>query len=471
MKAILVYPHQIFEKNTLLENIDSKHDRIFLIEDELYVKQYAFHKLKIELHRKSMNFYKTFLEDTSYSVTIVENLEEIEKLCHPTEVFVYDVVDNFLEKKIKKWSEKNAVKLNIFETPMFLTTNAQIQEYLSGQKTHKQKYFMKNFYQWQRKRLGILLDEDGHPTGGKWSFDEDNRKKIQKGLTIPENITFSDGFPYATNFTDAKRCLHAFLETKLTNFGPYEDAVVEKEHILFHSVLSPYLNTGLLTPKYVVEETIAFSKKHEVPLSSLEGFLRQITGWREYMRMVYIELGSEIRNKNYFKSSRKIPEKFYFGTTGIVPVDNSIKKVIDTAYDHHIPRLMIMGNIMNLCGIEPNEVYKWFMEMYIDSYDWVMVPNVYSMALYADGGLITTKPYISGSSYILKMSDFKRGGVQDKNSWDKIWDALFWNFVGTHFDKLEKEGRLGFIGVQYKKMTPEKKEHYKKLSEEFLTTL
>jgi deoxyribodipyrimidine photolyase-related protein len=398
-------------------------------------------------------------------------LEEIFSQYNIGQVNVYNVVDNFLEKKIKKSCEERNLQLNIFETPMFLTTSCEIKKYLDSLQSHKQKYLMKNFYAWQRKRLKILIDEKGKPIGGKWSFDEDNRLKIPKNIEIPKKMKFKNDFPYATNFKDAKKCLHNFLNYKLTNFGPYEDAVLESENILFHSVLTPYLNTGLLTPKYVVEETLKFSENHIVPINSLEGFLRQIIGWREYMRMVYIELGSEIRKGNYFDSQRQIPEQFYLGTTGILPVDNSIKKIINSAYDHHIPRLMIIGNFMNLCGFQPDEVYKWFMEMYIDSYDWVMVPNVYSMALYADGGLITTKPYISGSSYISKISNFKKGEADNKNSWDKIWDALFWNFVGIHFKKLEKEGRLGFIGMQYKKMTQEKKDSFTKIANLYLESL
>jgi deoxyribodipyrimidine photolyase-related protein len=256
--------------------------------------------------------------------------------------------------------------------------------------------------------------------------------------------------------------LAEFLKNKLELFGPYEDAITTEGSFLFHSILSPLMNIGLLTPQYVLEETLEYVKNNVTNLSSLEGFIRQIVGWREYIRAVYIYLGNKERNGNYFNSTLEIPESFWQGNTGIVPIDDTIKTSLKYAYAHHIPRLMIMGNFMNLCQFQPFEVYRWFMEMYIDAYDWVMVPNVYSMALYADGGLITTKPYISGSTYILKMSNYKKG------EWSEIWDALFWNFVGQHYKLLSKEGRLGFIGVTYSKMSQEKKLGYSQKAQVYL---
>lgn len=477
MKIVLIYPHQLFEHNTLLNHIDAKRDKVFLIEDSLYFDQYNFHKLKIELHKRTMSFYASYLKDKGYKVHTCKKLEDCIKSSEKIEmILTYDVVDNYLEKKIQKFCGAHSIHLQVFDTPMFLTTNAQIDEYLAlpkNQNNQKRAFFMKNFYEWQRKRLNTLIDNDGGPVGGKWSFDEDNRKKVPKDLDLPDDLVSplykGDNFPYATDFKEAKKCLQHFLKTKLVNFGPYEDAILEKENVLFHSVLTPYLNIGLLTPEEVIKETLKYAEKNDVPLNSLEGFIRQIIGWREYMRMVYIKLGSKIRNGNYFKAKKKIPYTFWTGKTGILPVDNTIQKLISTAYTHHIPRLMIMGNFMNLCGFDPDEVYRWFMEMYIDSYDWVMVPNVYSMALYADGGMITTKPYISGSSYILKMSDFKRSS--EEKSWNKIWDALFWSFVGKHFDKLKSEGRLGFIGIQYMKMSAKDRHKHDALAKEFLEGL
>jgi deoxyribodipyrimidine photolyase-related protein len=490
-EAVLIYPHQLFEENALC----TKDRVVFVIEEPLFFTQYRFHTQKLVLHRASMRAYYDTLVQTGHSVHYVES-KDIETTkdivtilqSHDIEkVYLYDVVDDWLERRLSLACKENAIEYSVVETPLFLTDTKSFLEYFERQ-TGSRKYFMKNFYEWQRKRLDILIDEDGKPTGGSWSFDTENRKKVPKGLVLPEypqknnspyvteaieyiqknfsqNYGDSKRFFYPVTHGEAKKWLKDFLEQKLSQFGPYEDAMTTHNGLLFHSVLSPLLNIGLLTPDYVIEKTLDFSKKNNTPIASLEGFVRQIIGWREYMRAIYVIEGKNIRTKNYFHASKNIPETFWTGTTGILPIDHTIKNTLNTSYSHHIERLMVMGNFMNLCGFEPHQVYRWFMEMYIDAYDWVMVPNVYSMALYADGGIITTKPYISGSNYILKMSDYPKG------SWSETWDALFWNFVGQHFNALQKEGRLGFIGVLYSKMTDEKKQYYKKTANDYLSSI
>ena len=216
--------------------------------------------------------------------------------------------------------------------------------------------------------------------------------------------------------------------------------------------MSPLINSGLLDPKYILHESIEFYKKNNIPLNSSEGFIRQIIGWREFIRGVYICKGSEERTKNYWGFKRKIPKSFYNGTTGIDPIDDTIKKVNKSGYANHIERLMILGNFMVLCEFDPDEVYKWFMELFIDSYDWVMVPNVYGMSQFADGGLMSTKPYISSSNYIIKMSDYKKG------SWSDIWDGLFWSFMDKQREFFKKNPRMRMLISSFDKMDPLKKE-------------
>jgi deoxyribodipyrimidine photolyase-related protein len=206
-------------------------------------------------------------------------------------------------------------------------------------------------------------------------------------------------------------------------------------------MLSPLLNVGLLTPSQVIEQVI---KAKKIPLNSLEGFIRQVIGWREFIRAVYHLRGVDQRTRNFWKHKRQLPHSFYTGTTGILPIDQTIKKILDHAYCHHIERLMILGNFMLLCEFDPDSIYRWFMEMFIDAYDWVMVPNVYGMSQFADGGMMTTKPYISSSNYIKKMSDYPSG------KWCEIWDALFWRFLDKHKLFFKKQPRLNMVASQLK---------------------
>ena len=205
--------------------------------------------------------------------------------------------------------------------------------------------------------------------------------------------------------------------------------------------------------------------KDQYPINSVEGFIRQIIGWREFIRGVYLSKGSIERTSNFFNFNRKIPSSFYDGTTGINPVDNSIKKVIKCSYNHHIERLMILGNFMLLCEFDPNEIYKWFMEYYIDAYDWVMVPNVYGMSQFADGGLMSTKPYLSSSNYIKKMSNYSKG------EWEKIWDRLYWRFIFKNKKCFEKNIRMKFIINLMNRMKQEKLKAHIDTGEKFLNSL
>ena len=225
------------------------------------------------------------------------------------------------------------------------------------------------------------------------------------------------------------------------------------------------LNTGLLTPQFIVDEALQYASNHEIPINSLEGFIRQIIGWREFIRAVYELKGKEERTKNYWGFTRKIPASFWNGTTGIEPVDNTIKKVLATGYCHHIERLMVLGNFMLLCEFDPDDVYRWFMELFIDAYDWVMVPNVYGMSQFADGGLMATKPYISGSNYLMKMSDYKKG------EWQNVWDGLFWRFMHTHRTFFLKNPRLGMLVRSFDKMPDIKQKAHLNNAAQFLNSL
>ena len=255
------------------------------------------------------------------------------------------------------------------------------------------------------------------------------------------------------------------MNNRFEKFGIYEDAIVANEVVLHHAVLTPMLNIGLLQPQQIMDEALAAAKKYNTPLNSVEGFIRQVMGWREFIHILYEREGSKQRTTNYWKFTRKIPDSFWRGETGIAPIDITIKKILQTGYCHHIERLMVLGNFMLLCEFDPDEVYRWFMEMFIDAYDWVMVPNVYGMALFADGGIMTTKPYISGSNYLMKMSNYEKG------NWQPIWDGLFWRFMHVHRSFFLKNPRLGLLINTFDKMAVEKQQNHLTNAENFLQQL
>lgn len=483
-EGVLMYPHQLCIHHPAF----AKGRTVFLIEEPLFFTQYRFHKQKLIFHRASMRAYAEVLEKKGYDVVYVEHhslphtrdIGQVLQSHKITTAHVCDVVDDWILRRLEKMAKENKITLSWHETPLFLTDRTSLDEFWKLQKSVLQH----TFYVWQRKRLGVLV-ENGKPVGGKWSFDADNRKPLPKSVTLPEdmasykneyiteatayvekyfagNYGSSDECYYAVTHVDAKKELHSFLKERFALFGDYEDAIETSHTRLFHSALSPYLNVGLLTPQQVLDEVLTYAQTHDIPLASLEGFVRQLIGWREFIRMMYMYKGREMRVKNALRAHRALPESWWSGETGVVPIDHLVEGLKSHAYSHHIPRLMVAGNMMTLIGADPSDCYQWFMEWYIDAYDWVMVPNVYGMALYADGGGMVTKPYVSSSKYVMKMGNYVKG------EWQEEWDALYWNFIDTHRTVFLANTRSSLMVHLYDKFSEEKKCDYKKKAEGFL---
>nr|WP_214447264.1 cryptochrome/photolyase family protein [Flavihumibacter rivuli] len=485
----LVFPHQLFRHSDALD----KNRPVMLVEEWLFFRQYSFHKNKLILHRASMQWYASWLTENNYAVEYINSSEVISdcrrlipalKNRGVQSIHLAYPADDWLERRLRKTCKDQGILLVFHSSPNFLNQPEDLHAFFEKKKT----YFQTDFYIWQRKQRKILLGSKGEPEGGKWTYDAENRLKVPKGLMIPpirqanknkfvdaaiehvkehfkDNPGHTDQFIYPVTHTEADRWLELFLQERLKLFGDYEDAMVVNENFLFHSVLTPILNIGLLDPSTILERVLDVRNRLNIPLNALEGFIRQVMGWREFIHIVYVREGRKQRTRNYWNFTRKIPQGFYSGTTGITPIDKVIRKLLDTGYNHHIERLMVLGNFMLLCEFDPDEVYKWFMEMYIDSYDWVMVPNVYGMTQFADGGLMTTKPYISGSNYLMKMGDWPKG------PWQEIWDGLFWRFMHVHRDFFLSNPRLGMLVKTFDKMPEEKKQKHLRIAENFLQQL
>ncbi len=493
MEVTLVYPHQLFETHP-----GTAADRVvYLIEDPLFFGNdprwpAAMHRQKLMLHRASMRAYAAELTHAGFEVYQIDlpeglTMDGADLLAKflPAEVskiHLADPADQVLLKRVKRFVQKRGITLEIHASPNFLSPPEFLETHLAS----KKKPFMAKFYEAQRKRMNVMLDPDGSPQGGKWSFDTENRAKLPKKhvppaeprtranaftreaeawvtARFPDHPGSTKHFRWPVTRDDAETWLERFLDERFESFGTYEDAICIGHTTLYHSAITPAINIGLLDPQNVIDRIIA--RAGNVPMNSLEGFIRQVIGWREFMHGLYQHRGTKIRTGNFWNFNRPLPHSFYDGTTGIPPVDRVIRQLLDDGWCHHIERLMVLGNFMLLCRIRPDDVYRWFMELFVDSYDWVMVPNVYGMSQFADGGTFTTKPYLSGSNYILKMSD------EPKGEWCAIWDGLFWTFIADHTSFFLKNPRLSMMARSWEKMSSEKKETHRKTATSFLDRL
>lgn len=421
----LILPNQLFNPKYL-----NKNHNIVIWECPHYFKDYNYNKKKLILHRSSMKCYYDTLKSLGFKVSYYEFNNKL---------------DNNLEYTLFNPLNKSEI-LNlpyhhtIIDTPNLLLTQEYLQEYRKKTKN----FFFNAFYMWSKKKLGIIPNIK--------SQDKENRKvpKIQLNIKQPyEDISTistqkyikeakeyilkyfknnpgnTDNFIFPITHKDADKWLDHFIKYKLKNFGPYQDYIDRNDKYLYHSLLSSLINIGLLNPIDVINKL----PKKGTPLNSYEGFIRQLF-WREYQYYCYINY--DFKNKNYFNNQKKLTKDWYTSSTGILPIDDTIKEAFDTAYLHHIKRLMVIGNYMNLSGIHPKEGFRWFMEFSCDSYEWVMYQNVYDMVFCVSGGVTMRRPYISSSNYILKMSNYS------KSEWCNKWDNQYRNFINRNKKQLWK---------------------------------
>lgn len=470
----LIFPNQLFRDLSVLEK-----NIAFLVEDCEFFTKFNFHKNKLVLHRATMKFYENYLIENGFDVEYInfsENWAEILMKNDVSEIVTYELNNFELEERIKNLN----IKIKFKKSPMFLSSNDEFETLFSSKKHYSQT----SFYMYMRKANNILVDKKFKPYGGKWTYDKENREKIPNDLKIPDlpilvenfyvkeakkyvelnfpkNVGTVDFFNYPTTYDELDFWLSDFISNRLPDFGRYQDAILEKDSCLFHSNMSFALNIGLITPKDLVQKIV----DADIPMNSKEGYVRQIIGWREFVKGVYSSIGKTQMESNFWGFQNKLTQKFYTGETGILPVDNVIKKLLKTAYVNHIERLMVLGNFFLLCEITPSEVYRWFMEMSIDSYPWVMCANVFGMSQFSDGGMIVTKPYFSSSNYIKKMSNFEEG------AWCRIFDGLFWRFVYKHKDFFTLNPRLRVLVSNLNRKSDYEIRQLIKVADDFLQTV
>ena len=472
MKVFLILPMHLFEYNKYLNEMDM----IYIIED--FSSNYQ-HKQKLMLHRASMKYYYDKISKNYKNVIYIDYSKiNYDKICLGNDIYLFDPIDKPIIKKLAKYNVK------IIDTPAFIETRQDLEDYRNKLTNKKNYYHDRSFYKWMRKKLNLLMDGD-KPIGDQWSYDKENRNPFSKDYkeekiktytneyiteareyvnkNFKNNFGNTDNFYYPITHEETKEHLKKFIIKRFETFGKYQDAISKKVVFGSHSVLSPMLNIGLITPMTIITEVMNYYRKNTNTLVSTEAFIRQLIGWRSYVRFIYIYHGEEIMKMNYLNHHNKLPKSWYTETGNFPIINDMIIKVKEYAYLHHIERLMIMGNFALLLQIEPNEIYKWFMTCFIDAYEWVMVPNVYGMSQYSLKTIsMMTRPYISSSNYIKKMSDYKN------EPWFKLWDALYWYFLITHSEILNKIYAFKAQINLLKKMDEDKKENYIKLAKTFV---
>ena len=470
----------------------TENEVIFMAEDFGLCTYVKHHKAKIILffcamramRDKILSIGKTVIYYDFSNEFETSFLEKLKNTIHDQKiekVTFFEIEDKPFEEDLIALLSQLNIAVEIKTSPMFLDNRPDFADFCEN----KDFILQATYYRRARKRLDLLVD-NGKPVGGKWSFDEDNRKKLPKKMELPNipKIVPPKDYDQIKDFVSSKFPDHPgeenlffpythqqvldwmqeFFEIRFENFGPYEDAVRPDEHFIFHSALSTSLNMGLITPDFVIDAAVEYAKKNNIPINSLEGFIRQVSGWREFIRGAYQNFSDRMISRNFWNHKRQMTSDWYNGSTGIDPLDNAILGAQKFGFTHHINRLMILASIMNMSRIHPDKIYQWFMEMFVDSSDWVMVPNVYGMGTFADGGVFSTKPYICGSSYILRMSNFSKG------PWCQVVDGLYWKFIEDNLDFFKTNPRLSIMVNAHAKLDPERKEAIFSAANNFIET-
>ncbi|MEL6496568.1 MAG: cryptochrome/photolyase family protein [Cyanobacteria bacterium J06623_7] len=481
--GIWILGDRLTQRQLSLENKRDERDKtpVILIESHNYVRQRPYHQQKLVLVWSAMRHFARELQEDGWPVT-------------------YEVAPDFITP-LTKWIKAQQIEELQLTTPCdrpfqtliesldlpckvtfvadnhFLWSGAEFVTWTESRK----RILMEDFYRAGRKRFEILMDEKGKPVGGKWNYDKQNRKTPKKDLKTPDPLTFEpdkitqevielvrqknfsdygrlEPFNWGVTRSQAQEVLAYFVEHCLGQFGTYQDAMVTGEYTMWHGLISPYLNLGLLEPMEVIQAIVDAYNERELPLNSVEGFIRQVMGWREYMHGIYYSQNDEYSESNWFKHYRPLPEFYWDASkTEMNCLHQTLTQVEETAYGHHIQRLMVLNNFALIAGVDPQELENWFHSAFIDAYDWVMQTNVLGMGQFADGGLLASKPYAASANYINKMSDYC--GDCKYNKSDRTgeqacpFNFFYWDFLNRHRDRLKSLGRMNLVLSHIKRIS------------------
>ena len=502
----IILGDQLSNEISSLSGINAEEDIVLICEvfaEATYVKH---HKKKIVFLFSAMRHFAEELRvEKNYQVDYLklndpEPIQSFTQAVEKTlakhkvdEIIVTSPGEYRVLTEINIWQELFGIPVDIREDARFLCNQVEFKNWSKDRKNLRMEYF----YREMRKKYSILMDGD-QPIGGKWNFDLENRKPPNPNFDIPETFSsepdavtldvmqlvedkFSDhmgvlsDFHFAINAAQAKIALKQFIDERLKYFGDFQDAMIQGKPWMYHSHVGLYLNCGLLSPLECIQAAEQAYHDSHAPLNAVEGFIRQILGWREFVRGIYWNEMPDYASLNFFEAERDLPAFYWDADTKMNCMHQSVKETSQNAYAHHIQRLMVLGNFALLTGIDPVQVNAWFLSVYADAFEWVELPNVSGMALFADGGYLASKPYAAGGGYINKMSNYCKScsySVTKKSGPDACpFNYLYWDFLERNRNKLGNNHRIGMMYKVYDRMSEEKKEMIKGDSNEFLISL
>ena len=472
-------------------------------DEATYVKH---HKQKIALIFAAMRHFAAELRAEGWTVDYTELSDpdnahsftgEVARAVErhdPRAVQVTEAGEWRVNQAIAEWPDKFDCDVTILPDDRYICSIPEFNEWAEDRKTLRMEFF----YREMRRKTGLLMTEDGKPEGDQWNYDSENRKPPKEGLDAPQRPLFEpdettrevialvadrfgdhfgslDHFAWPVTAEEAEELADSFFADRLPCFGDYQDAMVHGEDDLFHSMLSTSINLGLLDPLDLCRRAEAAYRRGDTPLNAVEGFIRQIIGWREYVRGFYWRFMPGLEHDNALDAHRPLPEFYWTGETDMRCLADCVRSTHHNAHAHHIQRLMVLGNFALIAGLEPQAVQDWYLIVYADAYQWVELPNVSGMILYADGGKLASKPYAASGNYINKMSDYCGGcrySVSKKTGPDACpFNALYWRFMAEHRERLEKNNRVGRIYSTWDRMGEERQREYLDSAEAFLDSL
>ena len=502
---IPVFADQLSLNLSVLRRADRQRDRVLMVEVAEEAHHVAHHRKKLAFLFSAMRHHAQALREDGWIVDYVR-LDELGNTGsfngelgraitrhNATHVALTEPSEWRVLEMARRWPDSFPVHVEIVEDGRFICSHAEFSKWAKDRRQLRMEYF----YREMRKKTRLLMDGN-EPAGGRWNLDAENRKPAGRDLLMPQPLWVEpdattrdvidmvgrlfperfgtlEPFGYAVTRPDAQHALDLFVATALPDFGTYQDAMLSGERFLYHSVLSAYLNTGLLDPLDMCRRAETAWREGTVPLNAAEGFIRQIIGWREYVRGIYWMEMPGYAEKNALEATRPLPAFYWSADTDMACVREVVTQTRETAYAHHIQRLMVTGNFALLAGIEPQQVHEWYLAVYADAFEWVELPNTLGMSQFADGGLLGSKPYAASGNYINKMSDYCGGcryNVKDRTGPDACpFNPLYWDFLVRNRKSLGRNPRLAQAYRNWDRMPAETRAAYLGRAQDVLARL